>query len=105
MGASHGADAAGRPLDLIGQRLDARPAPGGVGITFRRKDDSSMAKAPHDGVYLRNGNRFRIRKGDDLPAGAAMADTPPAEKPAKAEPDAPENKAEQPPAKKAAKKD
>jgi hypothetical protein len=48
---------------------------------------SDREKAPDDGVYTLNGNRFRARKGDPLPVGATFE----AEKRAKAA--APENEA------------
>lgn len=71
MSRPHGVDAAGNPLDLIGRRLDTRPA-SSVGVTIIRKDTTDMAKAEKNGVYTLNGHRFRIKAGDVLPEGAVM---------------------------------
>lgn len=84
----HGTDVAGRPLDLIGGVI--REGAGSVPkLLIRNPEDDPMPKAPRDGKYTLNGHRFRVRVGDELPAGAVM-DPDPEER---AEPEAPENKA------------
>jgi hypothetical protein len=42
---------------------------------------SDRAKAPADGTYLLNGNRFHAKKGALLPPGATFEATPPATPP------------------------
>jgi hypothetical protein len=68
MARPHGTDGAGRPLDLIGQPLDVRPAPPPQPFIVKRKD--AMAKADSNGTYVLNGRHFKVRKGDPLPDGA-----------------------------------
>lgn len=75
MGRPHGSDAAGTPLDLIGQPMVASgPAPG---LVTRSTDD--MSKAPHDGIYTLGDARYVVRGGDPLPDGAVMDGEPGAE--------------------------
>ena len=68
----HGTDATGRPVDLIGQRLDTRPAPPPTLRVLNEKEMATMPKAEQDGVYTLNGGRFKVRAGDVLPEGAEM---------------------------------
>lgn len=74
------------------------------GIRIRNPEDYNyMQKAPRTTKYTLNGLRYRIRKGDPIPAGAVL-DEERSEKAApenRAEKAAPENRA----AKKSAKKD
>ena len=95
MARAHGTGDGGVELDLIGQPLDLRPGPA-PGVTF--VESNTMTKAPYDGKYELNGHQFRMREGKDLPPGAHPIPD------AKAEPAAPENKAEKPPSTKAEKK-
>lgn len=92
---AHGTGPGGVAVDLIGQPLHLRPGPA-PGIRF--VENEPMTKAPYDGTYLLNGHPFRMRAGEPLPAGAVPVPQ------AKAEPQAPENKAEKPPSNKAEKK-
>lgn len=81
-------DAAGRPVDLIGQPL--RPGRGSVpGVTILTKEDA-MAKADSNGVYTLNGARFKVRKGGVIPEGAEFTADTDTDKRAKGK--APENK-------------
>lgn len=95
MARAHGTGPDGVELDLIGQPLHLRPGPA-PGITF--EENTTVNKAPYDGTYLLNGHPFRMRKDRPLPEGAQPVPQ------TKAEPSAPENKAEQPPSNKAGKK-
>jgi hypothetical protein len=62
----------GTPVDLIGQPLGHRAAPG-VGVRIVTTGETAMAKADANGVYVtQNGGRFKIRKGDPLPEGAEL---------------------------------
>lgn len=84
----HGTDAAGRPLDLVGGLI--REGRGSVPkLLIVTPEDDPMPRAPRDGKYTLNGHRFRVRMGDELPAGAVM-DPDPEER---AKPAAPETKA------------
>jgi hypothetical protein len=66
----------GTPVDLIGQPLGHRAAPG-VGVRIVTTGETAMAKADANGVYVtQNGGRFKIRKGDPLPEGAELATEP-----------------------------
>jgi hypothetical protein len=79
----------GELLDLIGKPLHLRPGPA-PGIRVIVKGTTAMPKAEANGVYIdKNGNRFRIREGDELPAGATMeADVADEAQEAEAEPEA-----------------
>ena len=69
----HGTDAAGRPVDLIGRRIQT--GRGSVpGVVIRTERDTTMAKADRNGLYTVNGRFFKVRKGDDLPEGAEMVE-------------------------------
>jgi hypothetical protein len=65
----HGTMPNGQPVDLIGQPL--HPGRGSVPAVVVL-ETHQMAKAQADGAYTLNGGRFKIRKGDPLPAGAVM---------------------------------
>jgi hypothetical protein len=67
----HGAGPEGTPVDLIGQPIGRRAAPG-VGISIYPAGGTPMAKAEHNGVYKLGESQFVIRKGDVLPDGAEM---------------------------------
>lgn len=99
MGKAYGA-VGSIPVDLIGQPMIA-PAPPPQPF-IRVKGATTMAKAKANGVYTdAKGHRFRIKAGDDVPAGATLdgdddapkkkADAEPAEKRDKG--GAPENRA------------
>ena len=65
----HGMAPDGTPADLIGQPLHS--GRGSVpGVVVRSMD--TMEAAERGGVYVLNGYRYRIRKGDPLPDGAVM---------------------------------
>lgn len=79
-------DAAGRPVDLIGQPLKA--GRGAVpGVTIITTGDA-MAKAERDGVYRLGTAQFKVRKGALLPDGAELIEE-------RAKGKAPENKSKQ----------
>ena len=67
-----GTDPAGLPVDLIGQPI--HPGRGSTpGVIVIEKGATGMPKAEANGTYTdANGHRFRIRKGDELPAGATL---------------------------------
>jgi hypothetical protein len=67
----HGAGPEGTPVDLIGQPIGHRAAPG-VGILIYPAGGTPMAKAEHNGVYKLGESQFVIRKGDPLPEGAEL---------------------------------
>jgi hypothetical protein len=67
----HGAGPEGTPVDLIGQPIGRRAAPG-VGISIYPAGGTPMAKAEHNGVYKLGESQFVIRKGDPLPEGAEL---------------------------------
>jgi hypothetical protein len=67
----HGAGPEGTPVDLIGQPIGRRAAPG-VGISIYPAGGTPMAKAEHNGVYKLGESQFVIRKGDALPEGAEL---------------------------------
>lgn len=90
----HGEDATGTKLDLVGQPIRAgRGTSPGVGIT--RREESTMPKAESNGVYIQNGMRYIVTKGQPYPDGAefeAVVEPDPEERALKG---APENKARQ----------
>ena len=93
MAKPHGTDASGRPVNLIGQPMGVRPSPPPA-LYITQTENIAMAKVEQNGVYVLNGKRYRIRKGDVLPEGAQMEQR--AKKPApenRAEKAAPENRA------------
>ena len=100
MAKPHGTDNRGNLVNLIGQPMDVRPSPlPGIHVTTL-EEVSAMTKATAAGVYVLNGNRFRINAGDELPEGAEM-DAPQerAKGPApenRMEPQAPENRSAKP---------
>ena len=92
MARTYGRDADGTPLNLIGQRVEVSTLPAS-------QETVEMTKADKNGIYVLNGNRFRIKEGDELPEGAEMAEE-------RAEKAAPETKAQKAaPENRAAKKD
>lgn len=74
MGRTHGTDADGRPVDLIGQPIEEPVAPtagviAGVRVVHRQ-EDISMANAEKTGEYRINGNYYIVKAGDPIPEGA-----------------------------------
>lgn len=64
----------GPRFDMIGNPVV--PGRGSqVGVTIITKDDTTMAKAESNGIYVLNGNRFTIKAGDPLPDGAEFEAT------------------------------
>lgn len=64
--------------DLIGRPLESLPEPGPLGVTFQQTGETPMAsKAPNDGVYTLDGDRYWIQAGHPLPDGAVMDESEP----------------------------
>ena len=95
MAKPHGRTPDGRPANLIGQPLDARPSPPPQPFIVTKETVMADKKADANGTYVLNGRHFKIRKGDILPDGAEFTAGAPidADPEARALKSAPENKA------------